>query len=132
MSRNTHLHIKIKRKRDPLSSILTVLFIIILVVTVGTIGFRIFAHQKWIDAFVNGALIFTATSLIEPVHTYQGKVFMSFYNIISGIFALVLLGIILSGGLGAFKDEETEEDNCCCCQDNYVPNVFELLDEDDT
>jgi biotin transporter BioY len=54
---------------DPLLTFLTVLFVIILVVAVGTIGFRIFAEQEWIDAFVNGALVFTSTSIITPNNT---------------------------------------------------------------
>ena len=126
---------KNKTKSDPLLTILTVLFIVILIVATGTIGFRIFAHQEWIDAFVNGSLVFTDTSLIAPVHTYEGKIFMSIYNIISGVFILVLLGIVLSGGLDAFKNEIEEESHCSdCCYCNChkdIPNAFDLLDTND-
>lgn len=129
-----HLNRKSERKRDPLLTILIVLFVIILVVAIGTIGYRIFAHQEWIDAFVNGALVFTATTLVEPVNTYEGKVFTGIYNILSGIFVLILLGVILSGALHMFTDEE-EEEVCSCpyctyhnndnCSDE-VTNVFDL------
>lgn len=100
-----------KKNSDPLWTILVILFIIMLVVSVGTLGFRIFAKQKWIDSFVNGALVFTATTVVEPVTTYQGKVFSAIYNLISGIFVLILLGVILRGAYGMFE----QEDECCVC-----------------
>ena len=84
---------------DPLFLILLVLFIIFIMVTIGTIGYRIFGEIEWIDAFHNGAMIFTSTSLVTPIDTYNGKIFSAFYNLLSGIFALIIIGIIVRRGL---------------------------------
>ena len=127
------LHKNRKNKRDPLLTILIVLFVIIYIVSIGTIGYRIFAGQEWIDAFVNGALVFTATTLVEPVNTYEGKVFTGIYNLLSGVFVLVLLGVILSQALHMFDgdEEDTVIVECLCpicsdCWDDHeVSNVFD-------
>ena len=86
---------------DTLLQILIVLFIIMLVVSVGTIGYRVFGEMEWIDAFHNGAMVFTSTSLINPVTAYNGKIFSAFYNLMSGIFVLVIIGVIVRRGLTA-------------------------------
>lgn len=104
-----HDHEIPSKKDDPLLIILIVLFIMFIVVTIGTIGYRIFGKIAWIDAFHNGALVFTATSVITPVYTYEGKIFSSFYNLFSAIFVLVILGIIFRKGLDAFAGEDIKE-----------------------
>lgn len=125
-----NLNRKNKSKKDPLLTILIVLFIIILIVSIGTIGYRIFAHQEWIDAFVNGALVFTATTLVEPVTTYEGKVFTGIYNLLSGIFVLILLGVVLSGALQAFTGSEDDEVCSCpyCTYHNECDEVTSVFD----
>ena len=86
---------------DTLLLILMALFIIMIVVSIGTIGYRVFAGMEWIDAFHNGAMVFTSTSLINPVTAYNGKIFSAFYNLMSGIFVLVIIGVIVRRGLTA-------------------------------
>lgn len=85
--------------QDPLLSIFIVLFIVFLIVTVGTIGYRVFGDLSWIDSFHNGAMVFTSTSLVVNVDTYNGKIFSAFYNLLSGIFVLVIIGVIVRRGL---------------------------------
>ncbi len=136
-------------KRDPLLTILIVLFVIILIVSVGTIGFHVFGKQNWIDSFVNGALMFTSTTLVTPVYTYHGKIFAAIYNIISAVLVLVLLTIILRGAFHLFDVELSARNNsinntngngnnCCCnCQCRChnkkifdeqikIPSVFDI------
>ena len=136
-------------KRDPLLTILIVLFVIILIVSIGTIGFHVFAKQNWIDSFVNGALMFTSTTLVTPVYTYHGKIFAAIYNIISAVMVLVLLAIIIRGAFSVFDVELSERNNstnntngngnncynCCNCschnkkifdKQEKIPSVFDI------
>ena len=117
-----------KSRSDPLLLILIVLFVVMLIVGIGTIGYRIFAEIEWIDAFHNGALVFTATSEVTPITTYNGKIFSSIYNLLSGIFVLVLLGVILRGALVQFdqtdntdnqNDDYDSNDDCSDLIDDY-------------
>ena len=82
-----------------ISLVLTIFLIVFLVVLIGTIGYRIFGEIAWIDAFHNGAMIFTSTSLVTPVNTYNGKIFSSFYNLLTGIFVLVIIGVVIRKAL---------------------------------
>jgi flagellar basal body-associated protein FliL len=103
---------KLKNKtRDPLLTILIVFLLIILIVSIGTIGYRIFANMAWIDAFHNGALVFTATTVVNPIETYEGKIFSAIYNILSAVFVLVLLGIILRTALVNFDNTHDTHTN---------------------
>nr|QBK91529.1 MAG: uncharacterized protein LCPAC302_01490 [Pithovirus LCPAC302] len=113
---------------DPLLQFLIVLFIILLIVSVGTIGYRIFAELEWIDAFHNGAMVFTSTSLVVPVKTYIGKIFSSFYNLLSGIFVLIIIGVIVRRGLrgaGISTIPTTSNNNDDDDSKDYT-NVFDI------
>ena len=134
-----HDHEIPSKKDDPLLIILTVLFIMFIVVSIGTIGYRIFGKIAWIDAFHNGALVFTATSVIAPVNTYNGKIFSAFYNLFSAIFVLVILGIIFRKGLDAFAGEEIKEledldskNLCNCCSNSVGSSCIESTSESST
>ena len=113
---------------DILLLFLLTFLIIFIMVTIGTLGYRVFGNLKWIDAFHNGAMVFTSTSLIVPVETYHGKIFSAFYNILSGIFVLVIIGVVVRRGLVAagISSEPSSSNNnnnynhdrkkCKCCQ----------------
>jgi len=115
---------------DTLLLILMALFIIMIVVSIGTIGYRVFAEMEWIDAFHNGAMVFTSTSLINPVTSYNGKIFSAFYNLMSGIFVLVIIGVIVRRGLtaagisSAGKSNDSDNNNNDSDSDSYCDNEY--------
>lgn len=84
---------------DPLLLILTALFILFLIITVGTLGYRVFGRVAWIDAFHNAAMVLTSTSLVTPIKRYNGKIFSAFYNLLTGVFVLVIVGVIIRRSL---------------------------------
>ena len=79
--------------------LLLAFIILFLIITIGTIGYRIFGELSWIDSFHNGSMVLTSTSLVTRVQTYTGKIFSSFYNILSGIFILIILGVVVRKAL---------------------------------
>lgn len=116
---------------DTLFQILIVLFIIMIVVSIGTIGYRIFGEMEWIDAFHNGAMVFTSTSLINPIHAYNGKIFSAFYNLLCGIFVLIIIGVIVRRGLtaagisGTTRSESDGNGDDDDCDSDCDTDVFE-------
>jgi len=84
---------------DPLLLILIALFILFMIITVGTLGYRVFGKVAWIDAFHNASMVLTSTSLVTPIKNYNGKIFSSFYNLLTGIFVLVIIGVIIRRSL---------------------------------
>ena len=84
---------------DPLLLILTALFILFMIITVGTLGYRVFGRVAWIDAFHNAAMVLTSTSLVTPIKRYNGKIFSAFYNLLTGVFVLVIVGVIIRRSL---------------------------------
>lgn len=84
---------------ETMSLILLALFILFLILTIGTIGYRLYGKLKWIDSFHNASMVLTATSLITIVDSYEGKIFSSFYNLLTGIFVLVIIGVVIRKAL---------------------------------
>ena len=110
---------------DPLLLILTALFILFMIITVGTIGYRIFGRIAWIDAFHNASMVLTSTSLVDPINKYNGKIFSSFYNLLTGIFVLVIVGVIIRRSLvesGISTPNNIKTQSCCNCNNNCNNN----------
>ena len=72
---------------------------IFLILIIGTLGYKIYGKLKWIDSFHNASMVLTATSLITLVDSYEGKIFSSFYNLLTGIFVLVIIGVVIRKAL---------------------------------
>jgi hypothetical protein len=101
---------------DPLLLIFVALFILLLIVTIGTIGYRIYGRIAWIDAFHNAAMVLTSTSLVTPVTDYDAKIFSAFYNLMSGIFVLVIIGVVIRksltlSGISDVPDNDNDNGN---------------------
>lgn len=109
--------------------------IMVLVILVGTLGYHIFGDMSWIDAFHNGSMILTSTSLVTPVNTYEGKLFSSFYNLFCGIFIIVIIGIIVRKLLpnSQSKDQKVEKKNDVskCIKNETYRNILEQLSKPD-
>jgi hypothetical protein len=63
---------------------------------IGTVGYRIFGHLRWIDSFYNAAMILTGMGPVNEMTTNAGKLFASFYALFSGIVFLSTIAVFLS------------------------------------
>lgn len=88
-----------KEEDDPLFLLLIILLILSIIIGIGTIGYRIFGNMEWIDAFHNGSMVLTSTSLVTMVNTYHGKIFSALYNLFTGVFVILIIGVILRRAL---------------------------------
>src|SRR5579871_5218949 len=63
---------------------------------VGMLGYHVFEHMPWIDAFANASMILSGMGPLSPLNTIEGKLFAGFYALFSGLAFIVLVGIIFA------------------------------------
>ena len=90
------------------------LLVIVLVLSLGMVGYRAFESMSWIDAFVNAAMILSGMGPVATLQTNAGKIFAGCYALFSGVAFLSSLGIffapILHRFLHRFHLEEARRD----------------------
>jgi len=62
----------------------------------GVLGYRYFEKLSWLDALLNASMILGGMGPVAELQTRAGKVFASLYAIFSGIFFLVVAGIVIA------------------------------------
>lgn len=59
-------------------------------------GYHFFENLKWIDAFINAAMILGGMGPLENPQTSGGKLFAGIYALYSGIIFLIAVGVIFA------------------------------------
>ncbi len=72
------------------------LVIVAVSLSIGSIGYPIFADLPWIDALLNAAMILTGMGPVNAMQTDGGKLFATFYALYSGIAFLSMIAVILA------------------------------------
>jgi len=62
----------------------------------GIIGFVLFAQLTPLDAFLNAAMLLSGMGPTEDYQGYAGKIFGGLYALFSGLFMLVVVGLVLT------------------------------------
>jgi hypothetical protein len=62
----------------------------------GIIGFVLFAHLTPLDAFLNAAMLLSGMGPTEDYPGTAGKIFGGLYALFSGLFMLVVVGLVLT------------------------------------
>jgi hypothetical protein len=62
----------------------------------GTVSFHWIEHFRWIDAFLNSVMIMTGLGLVGGLSTSTGKLFTSFYALLSTLIFFAILGILIA------------------------------------
>ncbi len=65
----------------------------------GAIGYRFTMHIKWLDAFLNAAMILTGMGPVDKAETRGAKIFAICYCLFSGVIFLTSMAIILAPAL---------------------------------
>lgn len=63
---------------------------------IGTLGYRYTEHMGWIDAFYNATFILTSMGPTAPLTTDAGKLFASFYALLSTTVVLTFAAVIVT------------------------------------
>jgi hypothetical protein len=69
------------------------LFLVSLSIGLGMLGYHHFEHMPWIDAFANAAMILSGMGPLQPMQTFDGKLFAGFYALYSGLAFITIAGI---------------------------------------
>lgn len=67
---------------------------IIAALFIGMLGYHVFEHMSWVDAFSNAAMILSGMGPFGPLTTNAGKIFAGFYALFSGLAFIIILGVI--------------------------------------
>lgn len=62
----------------------------------GTLGYHGFESLPWLDALLNAAMILSGMGPVDQLHTAGGKLFASFYALLSGFVFLTVAGILFA------------------------------------
>lgn len=75
--------------------LLATFFLLSFSLLVGVVGYHYFENMPWIDALLNASMILGGMGEIDPLKTFGGKLFASFYSIYCGVFLIVCGGLLL-------------------------------------
>jgi hypothetical protein len=64
--------------------------------TIGVLGYHYLGQLPWIDSFLNASMILSGMGPVDHVTTTSGRIFSSLYALFSGIFFIVVMGLILA------------------------------------
>ena len=65
----------------------------------GMAGYRYFEGMDWIDAFANASMILSGMGPLASMQTTSGKLFAGSYALFSGLFLIIVAGLILAPAL---------------------------------
>ena len=60
----------------------------------GVLGYHTFGRLSWIDSLVNASMILGGMGPVDPISSVAGKLFASFYALLSGVILLVAVGVL--------------------------------------
>lgn len=87
--------------------------LVALALLAGMCGYHYFGNLSWVDAFVNAAMILSGMGPVDRMSTDASKIFAGLYALFSGLFFILILGLILAPLLHRFfhKLKLEEESN---------------------
>ena len=70
--------------------------IVVVSLTMGTLGYHYLGNVGWVDGLLNAAMILTGMGPVDKMETTEGKLFATFYALYSGIAFLTMVAVILT------------------------------------
>ncbi|MDP1891420.1 MAG: hypothetical protein Q8K55_11070 [Gemmatimonadaceae bacterium] len=62
----------------------------------GTAGYHVLGELPWVDALENASMILGGMGPVDPIRSTAGKLFASGYALYSGVFFLLIAGVLLA------------------------------------
>ena len=69
------------------------LFLVLVSLVIGMVGYHVFEGYSWVDSFLNSAMLMGGMGPVGVLHTTSGKVFAGIYALYCGFIELVAIGI---------------------------------------
>jgi hypothetical protein len=62
----------------------------------GVVGYHVTENMPWLDSLLNASMILGGMGPVSELRTSAGKTFASCYALFSGLFFLVIVGVLLA------------------------------------
>lgn len=97
----------------PYSKLVVRAFVIILVsLVIGVLGYHLSENMPWIDALLNASMILGGMGPVNEMHSFEGKLFASFYALYSCFIVLGIISIMLTPAMHiALRKYHMDPDN---------------------
>lgn len=79
-----------------LRNLLMGIFLIMLALFVGMWGYHHFEKMSWVDAYVNASMILSGMGPVSTLNTNEGKIFAGTYALFSGLFFILIVGLVFA------------------------------------
>lgn len=63
---------------------------------IGMFGYHTFEGMSWVDSFANAAMILSGMGPLGTLNSTAGKIFAGFYALFSGLFFILVVGIVFA------------------------------------
>lgn len=70
------------------------LFLILISLYIGMLGYHHYGAMSWVDSYLNAAMILSGMGQINDMMSMEGKIFAGTYALFSGIIFLVIIAIV--------------------------------------
>lgn len=77
-------------------SILFAIFIILIALGIGMLGYHNLEHMSWVDAYINAAMILSGMGPVTPLASNSAKIFAGTYALFSGLVFIAVMGVIFT------------------------------------
>ncbi len=78
------------------SNLVVAIFVLLVCLLIGTLGYHYTAGIAWLDALHNASMILSGMGPVIEITTVSGKWFSSFYAMFSGVVFITNIGLILA------------------------------------
>ena len=85
-----------KHTKEIIKFLFIIICLIIIIVYIGTMGFKHFFGMSYIDAIYNASITATSLGVDARERTSGEKIFTSLYALISGLFFITMISAIIS------------------------------------
>jgi TRAP-type C4-dicarboxylate transport system permease small subunit len=89
------LVVKMKRRLSIYQLIVLMIFLLVIIIAIGSIGFHYISNLEWLDAIHSAALYLAGMGPIHQIKTQNEKIFSTFYAILASIFFIAAIIFIL-------------------------------------
>ena len=72
------------------------ILLIAMALFIGMYGYHTLEHMSWMDAFANASMILSGMGPFGPLTTDSGKLFAGLYALFSGLFFILIMGILIA------------------------------------
>ncbi|WP_342245698.1 hypothetical protein [Pseudomonas sp. OTU5201] len=63
---------------------------------IGMLGYTVFEHLSWVDAFLNSAMLLGGMGPVNPPQSVAGKIFAGVYALYAGLVFIVTAALVLT------------------------------------